>query len=186
MSNNIFIRIRKRIGARLLKQRLVFERKMQLKPLADIRSALIVADISNDGNDAAVRTLKNDLKRICPNARVDIFCYYDVHSRQDTSKLISDQSTEYLSSNGLNFFFLPKDRNVVDNLAKIRDISFALIDDADSPLILLNKAINSSLRIGPRGLDDENFDIMVEVPNGDMFTLVKQIAHYIEIIKSKN
>ena len=75
---------------------------------------------------------------------------------------------------------------MVDNLAKIRDISFALIDDADSPLILLNKAINSSLRIGPRGLDDENFDIMVEVPNSDMFTLVKQIAHYIEIIKPKN
>lgn len=180
--SNIFRKIRLKIADRLLSNRLKTDRDKEFKPLSAMQSALIIIDITNQEDDKTLKEIKSELKRCCKNATIKLLCYFDTKKRGGNTTLISDGNTEYFNNNDLTFFYTPKNRAIDKILKKHYDISIALINDKDSPLLLLSRFVNSSFRAGKKELNDEQFDLMIRTDNNDSISFLgKQLIYYLEM-----
>lgn len=115
--------------------------------VADKKSVLVVCDLGDDQGRQSVSTLKGEIKRLCPAAKVNIACCYSKDGKS-ASNLISDEGVCYFSEDRLSFFFKFKDTDLLSFLQQGYDIAVFLNTPGNVVADFASMYVSAGLRVG--------------------------------------
>lgn len=151
------------------------------KKPSDVKSMLIISDISMSNTQQGIKQLKKGIKEICPNVEFTAIHFNSVINRIDGETLISDTNREYISEEDFSFFFKIKNTTIQDYLDRNYDIIVLLIIEPQLYINFLLEYSRGSLIVGKNGVS-EKLNFIINTQTTDVKTLAETIINTYKMI----
>jgi len=180
---NYFKKLRIRIGAFLLKQKLKKQKRTPI--ICNINQAKTIGLIFNctiDADRQTVRDLESFFRQ--SNKTVEVLGYSNVKKNGDP--LIGDANHHYIYCNDFNWFFKPKNELIDNFISNQYDILIDLYQDEEFPVEYMLKLSRAKFKVGCAHLDKGLHDLMIDVSKkkGDSSYLSEHLKHYLSILNN--
>lgn len=116
-------------------------------PISEMKSVLVLCSLENEQDKRSVSLVKAEMRRLCPQAAINIACCYNKGS-ESAYNLISDEDVKYFSEDKLSFLFRFKDMDLLHFMQRKRDIAVFLIKPDDVVANFASSYVNADLRVG--------------------------------------
>lgn len=147
--------------------------------LSTAQNAGIIIDLSKTENLTLVKGLVKELESF--NIKCKVMVYIDTYKRDDN--YIGDSTFSYACKSDFSFFYKPKKETVEWFINAPFNLLIVLSNKPIFPIYAMGLMSKASFKAGLAGINNEVFDLMIELHKNDSLPELKnQIMHYLSIL----
>lgn len=182
--SNFIDNIREKGGRFFLKRQLKkTKHQTVVYNLQTASTAGILYDASKPENLSVVKALMKELKSHQISSKVLGY----IHANKRDDDYIGDDVYTFACKKDFSFFYKPKKEGVKQFMDEPFHILFVLTGEAFFPINYIGSLSKAAFKAGEANLNNEMFDIMIELKNGnDLKELKNQMVHYLSILNTGN
>ncbi len=161
----------------------VFKRTVRLTEFNDIRTIGVLFDASDENKYNRASHLIRHFQGL--NKKVNAIGL--ITQKIEPHYVENSLSYDYLKLNDINWYYYPKQPFVLEFIKKEFDLVIDLNFDKNPSLRYITKTSQAHCKIGLNQNDDDLiYDFMLEgIPSTEINMFLKQLLHYLELIKTK-
>lgn len=178
-------RILQKIGNSINSLKQVKPTQRQWKDLASVKDIVIVSDVTPEETENAIVSLRSELKKICPDAKVLMISYYDKKIRSDANNFVSNQGiAEYFTDDDFNFVYKLKSESLKQYLAADYDMAIMIAKGQKTYVPFIFQYVRAALRIGNKATNDGNMNFVINADHKSTVETNKEIIKYLKMFFS--
>ncbi|MCT4586214.1 MAG: hypothetical protein N4A71_00175 [Carboxylicivirga sp.] len=156
-------------------------RQKHLHNLKTAGTAGILYDATNESHHAIVKNLIKELKEY--NIESNALGFIDKKKRDDN--YIGDSTYSFACRSDFSFFYNIKKEAVQSFVDKPFHLLIVLVNNQPFAIDYIGQLSKAEFKVGKAGLDNDLFDLMIELKEGsELQELKKQIMHYLNILNN--
>lgn len=156
-------------------------RNKHLHNLKTANTAGILYDATDESNYKIVKELIKELKEF--NIQSEALGFIDQKKRDDN--YIGDSTYSFACRQDFSFFYSIKKEVVQSFVDKPFHLLIVLVNNQPFAIDYLGQLSKAEFKVGKAGLDNDLFDLMIELKEGDELPeLKKQIIHYLNLLNN--
>jgi len=180
--SNIITKLREKVA--LYKQESQLKKAPRKKGIYNLNTAQtagILYDATNEENHQIVRGLIKELKAF--DIKPQALGYIDKNKRDDN--YIGDSTYSFICKADFSFFYAFKKETIRQFIDTPFQLLIVLVKEQPFVIDYLGKYSKAEFKVGKAGLDNELYDLMIELKeNDDLNELKKQIMHYLNLLNN--
>ncbi|MBS2100456.1 DUF6913 domain-containing protein [Carboxylicivirga linearis] len=182
--SNFIDDFREKIAGYFLKREIKKQpHKASIHNLQTAESAGILFDATQPENLKIVKELIGELKEF--NIQSKALGYINQSKRDDD--YIGDNIYSFVCKKDFSLFYKPKSENITQFMETPFHLLIVLANEFLFPIDYIGSLSKAQFKAGRTNIDNEMFDFMIELKEGDSIKdLKKHIIHYLSIINNKN
>ncbi|GEM_PF-1265197 len=180
--SNIITQFRENVANYKLKKQLSKSKRQRgLYNLKTASSAGILFNAGDEANYKVVKELVKELKN--DNITSQVLGYIDKSKRDDN--YIGDQTYTFACKSDFSFFYSIKKDSVSEFVNQNFNLLIVLVKEQPFAIDYLGRLSKAKFKVGKAGLDNELYDLMIELKEDQgLPELKKQIIHYLSILNN--
>ncbi len=156
-------------------------RKKGIYNLSTAQTAGILYDATIEANHLIVRNFIKELRS--HDIKIQALGYIDKKKREDN--YIGDSTYTFTCKTDFNFFYSIKKEAINEFINTPFNLLIILTNKPSFAIDYLGRFSKAEFKVGKSGLDNELYDLMIELKeNDDIDELKKQILHYLNILNN--
>jgi len=156
-------------------------RKKGLYNLSTAQTAGILYDATEEANHLVVKELLKELNAY--DIKTEALGYIDKKKREDN--YIGDNTYSFVCKGDFGFFYSFKKETIQEFINKPFNLLIVLVKEQPFIIDFLGKYSKAEFKVGKAGLDNELYDLMIELKDIDGIPeLKKQILHYLYLLNN--
>lgn len=156
-------------------------RRKGIYNLSTAQTAGILYDATNEANHLVVKELIKELRTY--DIKTQALGYINKRKREDN--YIGDSTYGFVCKSDFGFFYSIKKDIVREFIDKPFNLLIVLIHEQTFAIDYLGKYSKAEFKVGKAGLDNELYDLMIELKDKDgIRELKKQILHYLNLLNN--